>query len=141
TGAAMIGGDAVVAQYRALLTTDFRPPLSELELTPSELGAGPVDAGFSRRAAEPFDHETAALGSAAHKILQSGLKPSLRELQRQNLEDLHSVFESDEWKEVHAAAPERELPFMLHLRVAERDCSIRGRIDALGPGEVLRFSD
>src|SRR5262249_48128626 len=136
TGAAMIGGDSLLAQYRNLLTSNFSSAVTDLDLTPSELSLPPRADRIERTT---FDSGVAAhSGLAAHKILQSGVRPSVHELRRQNLEDLERVFESAEWKQLDTATLERELPFIMHVRVSDRDCSLRGRIDTVVFADPVR---
>jgi CRISPR/Cas system-associated exonuclease Cas4 (RecB family) len=81
------------------------------------------------------------LGSLAHSILETGLAPSLDTLKSQGVPDLHAVFASKEWQSLSAAAVERELPFLMHLKLGERDCFIRGRMDAVVAGDPPRVID
>jgi CRISPR/Cas system-associated exonuclease Cas4 (RecB family) len=74
------------------------------------------------------------LGSTAHKIMESETRPSLDALSVAGLPDLAAVFESSDWREMAAACPERELPFIMHLMVNGKDCWVHGRMDvAVGP--------
>jgi ATP-dependent helicase/nuclease subunit A len=139
TGAAMIGGDSVLAQYRTLLTAKFGPAVTDLDLTPSELS-------LSLKADRTegmtwFSGLAPQSGLAAHKILQSGVRPSVHELRRQNVEDLERVFESAEWKQLATATLEHELPFIMHVRISDRDCSLRGRIDTVVFADPVRVID
>jgi hypothetical protein len=81
------------------------------------------------------------LGSIAHEILEAGGSPSLDALRLQGVPDLHEVFASKEWQSLEAGEVERELPFILHVRAAGRDCYIRGRMDAVVPGTPPRVID
>jgi CRISPR/Cas system-associated exonuclease Cas4 (RecB family) len=73
------------------------------------------------------------LGSMAHKILEHDTPPSMDALTAAGLSDLSGVFTRREWKDLVAASPERELPFIMHLDVQGKDCWIRGRMDAALP--------
>jgi ATP-dependent helicase/nuclease subunit A len=136
-GGAMIGGDAVAARYRSLLESGFPSPAQDLDLTPTEVARFTVTSCTTNTSSQ----STTSLGLAAHKILQSGFRPSLNELRRRNLEDLHTVFQSMEWNAHEAESPERELPFLLQLRLSDRDCWLRGRIDAVVFGEIPKVID
>ena len=59
----------------------------------------------------------------------------------QGVPDLHAVFASQEWQSLVASEVERELPFIMHVRAGERDCYIRGRMDAVVPGSPPRVID
>ncbi|PYS55637.1 MAG: hypothetical protein DMG13_03305 [Acidobacteria bacterium] len=76
------------------------------------------------------------LGSIAHKIV-----PGASALASAGVADLGLVFESSEWRDLASASPEREMPFIVHLRVDERDCWIRGRMDVVVPSDVPRVID
>jgi CRISPR/Cas system-associated exonuclease Cas4 (RecB family) len=54
---------------------------------------------------------------------------------------LQAVFESREWQDAAAAHVERELAFIMLLRVGLHDCFIRGRMDAVVPGDPPRVID
>jgi ATP-dependent exoDNAse (exonuclease V) beta subunit len=139
TGAAMIGADSIVAQYRTALAADFHPLISDVDLTSSELSGKD---GNARQARGELSIAPTEQGSAAHKILQSGLTPSLNELRTRNLEDLQALFDSMEWKNLSAATPERELPFMMHFDISNKTCWLRGRIDAVvidNPPKVIDY--
>jgi CRISPR/Cas system-associated exonuclease Cas4 (RecB family) len=75
------------------------------------------------------------LGSVAHKILEHPAPPSTSALETAGLSDLAAVFSHREWKDLVAAGPERELPFIMHLNVQGKDCWIRGRMDAVVPAD------
>ncbi len=144
--AAMIGGESVIAQLRDLkarvASRNERP--SSLEMTPSELSAlagcfryfqWTNILGLSEPGAEPAGYADESLqmqlGLAAHKILELGsISSSSDEL------SLAAVFESEDWKLLQAETPEVETPFMMHLRVAGRDCWVRGRLDAIVAGKI-----
>lgn len=81
------------------------------------------------------------LGSIAHTILEAGGAPSLDALRSQGVPDLHAVFASREWQALEASDVERELPFIMHVRAGDRDCYIRGRMDAVVPGTPPRVID
>ena len=81
------------------------------------------------------------LGSAAHKILEYGTIPDGNDLESQGLGDLKLVFESEEWRALQQGPVERELPFIMHIRAAGRDCFIRGRMDAVVPSDPPRVID
>jgi hypothetical protein len=129
-----------VAQFKTLrehIHVSSQPTRIEIDLTPSELSGG----GRMPAVVATGSESSAELGSAAHKILELGVQPSPEELERRNLADLSGVFNSTEWRSLQEASPEREMAFMLHLRVAERDCWIRGRMDAVVPGNIPRVVD
>jgi ATP-dependent exoDNAse (exonuclease V) beta subunit len=73
------------------------------------------------------------LGSAAHQLLERAgrSRPSHQTLAVAGLPDLAAVFESREWQDLASNAPEKELPFMMHLKVDDSDCWVRGRMDAV----------
>ena len=81
------------------------------------------------------------LGSIAHKILESPSLPSPETLVSAGLADLELVFEGADWRELSAASPEREMPFIMHLNVAGNDCWIRGRMDAVVLAEGPKVVD
>jgi CRISPR/Cas system-associated exonuclease Cas4 (RecB family) len=81
------------------------------------------------------------LGSLAHKMLETAIAPEHEKLEAAGLSDLGSVFDSQEWRELHAASPEREIPFMMHLNVDGKDCWVRGRMDAVVAAAVPRVID
>jgi hypothetical protein len=81
------------------------------------------------------------LGSIAHKFMENAARPSTAALKQAGLADLEAIFSSQDWRDLESANPERELPFLIHLRVDYKDCSIRGRIDAAVAGEVPRVID
>ncbi len=81
------------------------------------------------------------LGSLAHKLLETGTAPSAEALAAFGLADLGPVLESSDWRELRAAEPEREMPFMMHLNVEGKDCWIRGRMDAVVPAGIARVID
>ena len=70
-----------------------------------------------------------------------GIQPDVAALEEKGIADLYNVFQSVEWKDLSTADAERELPFMMHLQVAERECMIRGRMDALVVGQLPRIVD
>jgi len=125
--------------------------ISSIEMTPSDLLS--LDGcfryfqwtrllGMSEPGREPTgDTQKMRLGSVAHKMLESGVAPTFAALASAGLEDLGLVFESSDWRDLASASPEREMPFIMHLRVDERDCWIRGRMDAVVPGDVPRVVD
>jgi CRISPR/Cas system-associated exonuclease Cas4 (RecB family) len=75
------------------------------------------------------------LGSVAHKLLERADPPSPDLLAEAGLPDLAAVFECSDWRELAAASPERELPFIMHLSVHGKDCWVRGRMDAAVPAD------
>jgi ATP-dependent helicase/nuclease subunit A len=81
------------------------------------------------------------VGTLAHKFLETQVTPSAEWLTGSELRDLYSVFESQDWKALSEASPEREMPFMMHIDVDGKDCWIRGRMDAVVPGDVPRVID
>src|SRR5262249_15079148 len=80
------------------------------------------------------------LGSAAHKALEQGVTDRAV-LGAQGLDDLHAVFASDEWQSLRDLPLERELPFIMHVRAGDRDCFVRGRMDAVIPTAAPRVID
>src|SRR5207237_4959565 len=56
--------------------------------------------------------------------------PTADALGSAGVSDLASVFECQDWRDLAAASPERELPFMMHILVDGKDCWVRGRMDA-----------
>jgi len=71
------------------------------------------------------------LGSIAHKIMETAVSPPTADvLAAAGLPDLGAVFDGSDWKELEATSPERELPFLMHVRVNDKDCWVRGRMDA-----------
>jgi ATP-dependent helicase/nuclease subunit A len=125
--------------------------LPSVDMTPSELGAlsgcfrffhwtrilGMPEPG---RAASG-DTPQMTLGSVAHKFLEAAIKPSAADLSSAGVPDLESVFEGQAWRDLAAAFPERELPFIMHLEVDGKDCWIRGRMDAAVAGDIPRVID
>jgi ATP-dependent helicase/nuclease subunit A len=71
------------------------------------------------------------LGSVAHKILESSMPPARSVLKAAGVGDLEAIFESQEWRDLVGASPERELPFIMHMSGGGKDCWIRGRMDAV----------
>jgi len=71
------------------------------------------------------------LGSVVHKILEGVGQPSRSVLQAAGVGDLGALFDSREWRDLTEESPERELPFIMHIAVGEKDCWIRGRMDAV----------
>jgi ATP-dependent helicase/nuclease subunit A len=133
----------------AMLSSPRRSWTGALELTPSDLAAL---AGCFRRfhltrvvgEVEPKQSADGAsgsmrLGSLAHEILEAGDQLSLQDLERLGVPELRAVFESREWRELDN--PEREVPFLLHIKALERDCFVRGRMDAVVLGYSPRVID
>ena len=81
------------------------------------------------------------LGSIAHKMLETAILPAAGALRAAGLSDLGVVFDSTDWRDLLSASPEREMPFIMHIQVEGRDCWVRGRMDAVVPGEVPRVID
>ena len=81
------------------------------------------------------------LGSIAHKFLESSMPPPPETLTAAGVPDLAAVFQSPDWRNLKAASPERELPFIMHLEVEGKDCWVRGRMDATVMQEVPRVID
>jgi ATP-dependent helicase/nuclease subunit A len=69
------------------------------------------------------------LGSIAHKVLETSVSPSRDALVAAGVGDLEFVFQSADWRDLMAASPEREMPFIMHMDVGGKDCWIRGRMD------------
>jgi ATP-dependent helicase/nuclease subunit A len=154
TGSAMIGSEAVVSDLRNLRDRVLAPQGETwpvLEITPSDLTA--LDGCFRffhwthmLGIAEPGTESTGdtrqmRLGSAVHKLLETGIAPPPIELAQLGLSDLEALFNSREWKTLQNASPEPELPFMMHVRALGKDCWIRGRMDAVIGGEVPTVID
>jgi ATP-dependent helicase/nuclease subunit A len=125
--------------------------ISTIELTPSDLTSL---AGCFRYfhwtrilgIAEPGRPSTGntpqmRLGSVAHKVLETGSVPSAEKLTTMGLHDLGAVFESSDWQSLVSAVPEREMPFIMHIKVDGKDCWIRGRMDVVVPAAVPRVVD
>jgi ATP-dependent helicase/nuclease subunit A len=125
--------------------------ISAVELTPSELSSlsgcfrffhWTRILGIAEPGTEPTgDTPQMRLGSAAHRLLEIGIAPSVASLRDAGLPDLAMVFDSPEWRDLASASPERELPFMMHFDVDAKDCWVRGRMDAVVPGDVPRVID
>jgi len=81
------------------------------------------------------------LGSIAHKLLETAILPAAGALRAAGLSDLGVVFDSTDWRDLLSASPEREMPFIMHIQVEGKDCWVRGRMDAVVPGEVPRVID
>ncbi len=62
-------------------------------------------------------------------------------LQEKAVPDLHAVFQSADWRALSTVDVARELPFIMHVDVGGRDCFVRGRMDAVVPGELPRVID
>src|SRR4030095_8123271 len=75
------------------------------------------------------------------EILEKTSEPPSSMLREQGVSDLDLLFQSDEWKALSKMDVERELPFMMHLDAAGRDCFIRGRMDAVTLGDPPRIID
>jgi CRISPR/Cas system-associated exonuclease Cas4 (RecB family) len=81
------------------------------------------------------------LGSEAHRLLESGSEPSLEILREKGITDLQPVFQSREWRALTKVDVERELPFIMHLRAGDRNCYVRGRMDAVVSDDPPRVID
>ncbi len=81
------------------------------------------------------------VGSIAHRVLETSILTSREALFSAGVPDLESVFQSDDWRVLTAASPEREMPFMMYLDVGGRDCWIRGRMDAVILSDMPRVVD
>jgi len=139
----MIGSDVVVAALEEAKrrTQSVRVIPGSLDLTPTDLSAltgclryfhltrveGESEPGIDVSS----NSSKMKQGIAAHKILELGRQPSASELARQDLSDLTTVFEATEWTSLQSADPECELPFMMHVNAGNRDCWVRGRMDAV----------
>jgi hypothetical protein len=122
----------------------YKPPM--LELTVSELQA--LDGclrrfhwtrimGYEEPGRQPGPNAWITdmqLGLLAHQALESG-NPS------PDVPDLGRVLDSPEWKALATAGVERELPFVMQVSAGERQCRIRGRMDAIVPGRVPAVID
>src|SRR5205085_12074090 len=129
-----------------------KPPLSAaLEMTPSDLTS--LDgcfryfhwtriSGLSEPGREPGGSSPQMrLGSIAHKILEAAIPVGHEALALSGVPDLDPVFQSADWRDLSSASPEREMPFIMHIDVDGKDCWIRGRMDAVVPGEIPRVID
>jgi hypothetical protein len=111
-----------------------------LEMTPSDLATlngcfrffqWTRILGIAEPGHEPTgDTPQMRLGSIAHKMLERADPPAADTLEAHGVPDLGAVFQCREWRELAAALPERELPFIMHVGVAGKDCWVRGRMDA-----------
>jgi CRISPR/Cas system-associated exonuclease Cas4 (RecB family) len=81
------------------------------------------------------------LGSLAHQLLECGREPSMEVLREKGMPDLEVVFQSQEWRALSKSEVERELPFIMHVRAGDRNCYVRGRMDAVVPGDPPRVID
>jgi CRISPR/Cas system-associated exonuclease Cas4 (RecB family) len=148
--------NAILVGEPAIPKIPTPPPVTPVvEMTPSDLGSLSGCFRFFHWTrilgiAEPGrtpggDTSQMRLGSIAHRLLERDLPPSPETLAAASLRDLGAVFESREWREVMSASPERELPFIMHVNVEDRDCWVRGRMDvAVAPsanGELPRVVD
>jgi len=146
--------DAAYLEFQELSRTlESKPNMqaSGLDLTPSELSElqgcfryfhWTRLLGLHEPGTKVFDGAPQLrLGSIAHEILERGAAPSLDALRFQGVPDLHEVFASKEWQSLAASEVERELPFIMHVRAGDRDCYIRGRMDAVVPGTPPRVID
>jgi ATP-dependent helicase/nuclease subunit A len=98
--------------------------------------------GLSEPGREPTGNSAQMrLGSIAHKILETAIAPAHAALTAVGVVDLESVFQSAQWRDLSSASPEREMPFIMHLDVDGKDCWVRGRMDAIVPGDVPRVID
>jgi ATP-dependent exoDNAse (exonuclease V) beta subunit len=151
---AAVNRDALYQEFKSLLQKYHAPATKRaerIELTPSDLG--------TLRGCFRYFHWTRALGrtepgsgyaeseqamrrgSVVHELLERTSQPSSAILAEKGLSDLDAVFQSNEWKTLSKMDVERELPFMMHVDVAGRDCFIRGRMDAVTLGEPPRVID
>jgi ATP-dependent exoDNAse (exonuclease V) beta subunit len=101
-------------------------------LFPLDTYAGNSGAGTRLRAV--MLHKCAWVPSRI-KFSNTPAPPSTSALETAGLSDLAAVFSHREWKDLVAAGPERELPFIMHLNVQGKDCWIRGRMDAVVPAD------
>jgi len=74
-------------------------------------------------------------------LLETAILPAAGALRAAGLSDLGVVFDSTDWRDLLSASPEREMPFIMHIQVEGKDCWVRGRMDAVVPGEVPRVID
>ena len=130
-----------------------QPPqaLATVEMTPSDLSSLSGCFRFFHWTrvlglAEPGRESTGEtpqmrLGSVAHKMLETAIAPGAAALQAAGLQDLGKVFDSPDWRELDSASPEREMPFIMHISVDGKDCWVRGRMDAVVPGDAPRVID
>ena len=80
------------------------------------------------------------LGSAAHKAIEDQLTDAAV-LKSKGLGDLQAVFASEDWRAIADLPIERELPFIMHVQASGKDCFVRGRMDAVVPGDPPRVID
>jgi ATP-dependent helicase/nuclease subunit A len=144
-------GDAILVGEPEIPAAQQPRVRSGVDMTPSDLTS--LDGCFRffywtriSGLAEPGNEPTGTssqmrLGSIAHKLLETSISPSRETLVAAGVPDLEFVFQSADWRELTAATPEHELPFIMHLEVDGRDCWIRGRMDAVSAGEVPRVVD
>jgi hypothetical protein len=127
-------------------------PLAQtIDMTPSDLGTlhgcfryfqSTRILGLPDPARKPSgDTPQMKMGSEVHKILESGIRPAGDALAALQLQDLDTVFDSDDWQALTHVQVERELPFMLRVRVGNSDCFVRGRMDAVVDGNPPRVID
>ena len=81
------------------------------------------------------------LGSEAHEILETGRVPPVDVLNARGLGDLRRVFESAEWCGLAELPIERELPFIMSVGAGGQESFVRGRMDAVLPGDPPRVID
>src|SRR5262249_15747843 len=127
------------------------PLLPAADMTPSDLSALSGCFRFFHwtrilGTAEPGRQSTGdtpqmRLGSVVHKILESGKAAAADALEAAGVAHLGAVYDSRQWRDLVSEEPERELPFIMHLTVAGKDCWVRGRMDAAVATEVPRVID
>jgi CRISPR/Cas system-associated exonuclease Cas4 (RecB family) len=98
---------------------------------------GVVEPGSERKNNE----QLLRMGSIAHELLESGREPSLEILREKEMTDLQTVFISPEWRALTKLEVERELPFIMHVRAGDRNCYVRGRMDAVVSDDPPRVID
>jgi ATP-dependent helicase/nuclease subunit A len=151
---ASVNSDALFREFQVLGEELSRPSTwktAAVEMTPSDLTAlggcfryfhWTRILGLSEPGRAPSgDTPQMKRGSLAHKVLETGVLPPAEVLAVQGLEDLQAVFASGEWKELSNSGVERELAFMMCLTVADKDCFVRGRMDAVVSGNPFRVID
>jgi ATP-dependent exoDNAse (exonuclease V) beta subunit len=144
------GGDAILVGETQIPSARQPRIQAGVDMTPSDLTT--LDGCFRYfhwtrvgGLAEPGHQPTAnspqmRLGSIAHKILETSI-PGRAEFVSVDVPDLEFVLNSAEWRDLASAAPEREMPFMMHFAVDGQDCWVRGRMDATVISEVPRIID
>jgi ATP-dependent helicase/nuclease subunit A len=151
---AAVNREAAFQEFREVSRSLEQAParrLASIEMTPSDLETlrgcfryfhwtrllGVVEPGSERENNE----QLLRMGSIAHQLLESGREPSLEILREKEMTDLQTVFISPEWRALAKVEVERELPFIMHVRAGDRNCYVRGRMDAVVSDDPPRVID